>query len=53
MKRKSDKAVSRAKNAKDAKIVFNKKRVMGGAFASLARLARSDFLNSFGETNPR
>jgi hypothetical protein len=31
--------VSRAKNAKDAKIVFNKKRVMGGAFASLACLA--------------
>jgi hypothetical protein len=50
MKGRSDKAASRAKNAKDAKIEFNKKREMGGAFASLACLARKDFLKLFCET---
>jgi hypothetical protein len=48
-----DLATFRAKSAKDAKVDFDKKSGMGGAFASLACLAREIFLHSFCQTFER
>jgi hypothetical protein len=45
MKGRSDRTVSRAKSAKDAKVMkFDKQIGMGGAFASLAVLGARKFL---------